>query len=146
MTEDEIGFQLALWNAVHEWSVGTMAEKIGAVAKVNKLIDARSKGEFDRFQAEVSAWQRKTFPESTKKTVLVHMKREVKELGEKRGKLHAEAAELADILHLLVAYADKIGVSLMDETRKKFKINQNRKWGVPDAEGVREHVRDEEAT
>lgn len=92
---------------------------------------------FDNFQVEVNEWQRKTFPESTKATVLTHLYREAKELREK-----GTPDEAADVLLLLIAFADKAGFSLFDAARDKFEICKARKWGQPDAQGVREHVRD----
>lgn len=93
--------------------------------------------EFDDFQREVGEWQARTFPESTRGTVAAHLGREVEELRES-----GDPEEIADCLLLLIAYAGKAGVSLMDLARRKFEVCKARKWGEPDAQGVREHVRD----
>lgn len=93
--------------------------------------------ELDDFQREVGEWQARTFPESTKATVLTHLRREVRELRES-----GNPEEIADCLLLLIAYSNKAGVSLMDLARRKFEVCKAREWGEPDAQGVREHVRD----
>lgn len=140
MTEEEIAFQVELWDAVSRWADGNMEAKIQAASDVNRAIRNWSAGFLDRLQKEIGLWQAKTFPESTKKTILTHFGRELREL-----KVSDKPSELADMLHLLIAYANKLGVSLMSETLKKFSENQNRKWGEPDQDGVREHVRDVDA-
>lgn len=53
------------------------------------------------------------------------------------------AEEAADIYLLLLSFCDRNGRDLQEEARKKFEINKGRKWGPPDAEGVREHIREE---
>lgn len=94
--------------------------------------------DFEAFQRKVNRWQAKTFPESTIKTVLKHLTREVRELRKTN-----DPEEAADCLMLLIAFCGKKGVSLFKEVQAKFRICKKRKWGEPDADGVREHVRDE---
>lgn len=53
-------------------------------------------------------------------------------------------AEAADVFLLLLHFSHRSGFSLMDEARRKLEINKRRQWGEPDAEGVVEHVREEE--
>lgn len=116
---------------------GESRERIGRLeARLNETLHQLEEKAFDVLQAEINEWQRKTFPESTEDTVLEHLTREVKELCDTR-----DPVEAADSVMLLVAFADKRGLCLLDLVRKKFEINKKRKWGEPDAQGVREHIR-----
>lgn len=90
----------------------------------------------DGLQAEIGAWGDKTFPKSTFRSVLAHLKKEIGELLTEEN-----AVEAADCAMLLIHYSHKQGFSLRDEIRKKFEINKGRTWGTPDKDGVVEHVR-----
>lgn len=91
---------------------------------------------FEELQPEIVAWQRKTFPKATSKSIAVHLSREARELlaNPKSG------PEIADVVFLAIAAAAWAGVDLMDEVRSKFAINLARTWGEPDADGVVEHI------
>lgn len=117
---------------------GESRERIGRLeARLNETLRQLEEKAFDVLQAEINEWQRKTFPESTKDTVLKHLTREVKELRDTHN-----PEEAADCVMLLIAFADKSGVCLLDLVRKKFEICKKRQWGEPDDQGVREHVRE----
>ena len=49
-------------------------------------------------------------------------------------------AELADCLLVLCAIANRAGVNLEQEARKKFEINKGRTW-VKQADGTHQHVK-----
>lgn len=91
------------------------------------------------FQKVVARWAAVAFPNSSPQTKLLHLKEEVDEL------LKAEAAhgdvesEAADILLILLHYAESHGFSLMAAALAKFEVVKARKWGPPDAQGVVRH-------
>ena len=89
------------------------------------------------FQREVGEWGDKIFPGGTPHSIVAHLRKEVKKLAESH-----DPEEGADCLLLLLHHAHKVGYDLMIEAFKKFKINQNRKWGEPDENGVIEHIRE----
>jgi hypothetical protein len=96
---------------------------------------------FPRTLAELQWWQGTwsghTFATESSQSLLNHLKRELKEL-ESSG----DPEEAADCLLLLLSYAHRNRIDLFSEAVKKYYINQRRKWGQPDAEGVVEHIRD----
>ena len=115
----------------------------------------------DAIAAEVRAWQAETFGPADRRTGcysrLDHIRREVGEardaaylvdryteeganpawLATARAEL---AAELADVLILLLSAADEAGVDLAEAVARKHQVNTRRKWGRPDAAGVTEHI------
>lgn len=96
---------------------------------------------WDDVQKIVNEWQNKTFPKSTAKSAMAHLKREIRELSKalKSGGNYRE--EAADCGLLLLAVCGKKGFSLYDEIERKFAKNQKRKWGKPNKAGFQEHVR-----
>lgn len=90
----------------------------------------------DALQKEIGDWGNKTFPQSSPRSVLAHFKKESNELI-----TDETAVEAADCAMLLLHFAHKMGFSLHAQIRQKFEINKGRKWGLPDADGVVEHVR-----
>lgn len=91
---------------------------------------------FDTMQRVIGEWGDRTFKKSSVRSVLKHFEKEVKELLGSR-----KPVEAADCVMLLIHFAHKKKFSLYDEIVKKFEINQKRKWGKPDKDGVVEHVR-----
>ena len=69
--------------------------------------------------------------------IVAHLKKEVVELAENP----RDMEELADCMLLLFHLAHQNGGNLQSAIARKFAINQRRKWGKPDANGVVEHVR-----
>jgi NTP pyrophosphatase (non-canonical NTP hydrolase) len=94
----------------------------------------------DALQHDIGTWGDRTFGQSTPASVVAHFRKEAKEFADA-----PSGEELADCVLLLIHWAHKNGLSLRDEVRKKFTINQNRKWGEPDKDGVVEHIREERA-
>lgn len=90
--------------------------------------------------AESSVWSENTFPQSTTKSIATHLAREAQELKENP----EDPSEMADIVLLLGHLAGITGVDLTNASREKLAINKTRKWGKIDAEGVVEHVREEQ--
>jgi NTP pyrophosphatase (non-canonical NTP hydrolase) len=83
------------------------------------------------------SWADITFSTATPASICEHLRREVAELTE-----HSDdAEEAADCMLLLFHLAHKRGWNLEQEVVNKFEKNQRRKWGIPDAFGVVEHVR-----
>jgi hypothetical protein len=125
---------IALYERVNRLS----GETIHLLEQLNrKKLEEREDRALDLLQAKVNAWQAMTFPESTVETVLTHLAREMRELDTKRN-----AEETADCVMLLMAFAGKLGFSLIGAVLDKFEVCKKRTWGEPDAEGVREHVRE----
>jgi hypothetical protein len=92
---------------------------------------------------QIIRWADKTFPNSRDYSKMMHLKKEVKELEEavffgKRADMIEEAADVAIILIHLIGTGD-----LKQAIRRKFKVLKKRKWGLPDADGVVEHIREE---
>lgn len=138
MTPDELGeirkrLSASYVNRSWRTALSDIAALVEAVDEPGKV----SGMDLDRFQKEVNEWQAVTFPESTKETVLTHLKREAAEIS-----LSQDPMEAADIFLLLMAFLGKSGVLLSTVAREKFEICKKRKWGEPDSEGVREHVRE----
>ena len=101
-------------------------------------------------QFEVGTWAVRTFPQATTKTIISHLIREVQELVSAATEGPQDeitrtidlAREAADIYLLLLHLAHRRDFSLDAFATEKFRVNQARTWGQPDAEGVVEHVRD----
>jgi NTP pyrophosphatase (non-canonical NTP hydrolase) len=94
--------------------------------------------ELSAFQKEVGEWADATFNPrrgNNRKAIIYHLIKEVGEL------LESEAPEeAADCFILLLHHAHTLGYDLLEEARKKMEINQRRKWGNPDKNGVVEHI------
>lgn len=96
----------------------------------------------------ITNWQDKTFPNSTALSKVEHLKQECEELyleivGFHKAN-HKAGFELADCLILLYGVAAKLGLSYDDINNvidDKMKINMERKWGEPDANGVVNHIK-----
>jgi NTP pyrophosphatase (non-canonical NTP hydrolase) len=96
----------------------------------------KSKRSLDRFQEEVAAWGEATFGEGTPDSLLAHLILEVRELWDSH-----EPEEAADVLLLLLHFAQKQGFSLFEQAERKLTVIRGRVWGTPNADGVVEHVR-----
>lgn len=115
-------------------------------------IEALALSEIDpgrQLQGEIASWASMTFPGSDLYAVMAHLRDEVDELDhEVKASIRIGsvperiAEEAADVMHLLFQIAERYGFDLLAETRRKFEINKQRTWGVPDARGVVRHVRE----
>lgn len=100
---------------------------------------------WENLGGEIEEWQHKQFPTGTVASAVKHLGREWAELhgAIESGASDAQVSEeLADMVHLLIAAADRRGIDLLTATRAKFTANKLRTWGPPDAAGVVEHVRE----
>ncbi len=97
--------------------------------------------DLDDCQYEIGVWGDATFPRSTPKSVVAHLRREMQELVEETDPVKRRD-ECADVLMLICQLAHKEGWSLQSALRDKFAINQRREWGEPDDEGVVSHIRE----
>jgi hypothetical protein len=117
--------------------------------------------EMAAFQHQVTTWTGVVFPNATQESRLNHLKAEFRELqneiididfARKCGwdeafisRRRAEIGnELADMFLLMLGLAQGENISLGECIVTKFLINQNRKWGEPNAEGFVEHIKDED--
>lgn len=85
---------------------------------------------------EIQDWQLKTFPNSTPASKFAHLRREIEELSHDV----TSESEIADCLFLLIGMAKTQGFDIFRILKNKFDVNRAREWGLPDAEGVVEHV------
>lgn len=94
---------------------------------------------------DIAAWQRRTFTGSNVYSKLEHLKKELSELTEAVASQSKDKRfEFADCFILLFGAADADGMSYDDICQaigEKHKINEGRKWGLPDANGVVEHIK-----
>lgn len=97
------------------------------------------------WQRKVGEWSVGTFPRGTPHSQLVHLDREVDELGranaDPKTDLDEVAEEAADCFLLILGYAHRKGFNLERAAVRKFLENVNREWGEPDEYGVSEHIK-----
>lgn len=97
---------------------------------------------FEQLFTEITIWQQKTFGKRTDpRPPIHHLEKEIKELLENP----TDLLEYADCFILLFNAADIAGYSaedLLNGIRQKFEINQERKWGKADSNGVVLHVKE----
>lgn len=101
-------------------------------------------------QNRVGQWAARTFTRSTNVTIVTHLEREVRELlaeveeevrlpgGPRNTQRIAE--EAADCAMLLLHLCERNRIDLAHHIKRKFAVNQQREWGVEDAEGVKSHI------
>lgn len=108
-------------------------------------------------QQEVTEWADNTFSNSSLKSRLVHLMRELNEayeatfgLSTMAGDVDKIRMEIADAGLITLHAASGIGIEIDESNLNEYfvnamyaKLHENRKrvWGDPDAEGVVEHLR-----
>jgi hypothetical protein len=93
-------------------------------------------------QAQVAAWARETFRDSTIESKFAHLMKELVEISAKP----QDVVEWADAFLLLMdatAFAGFTMDQIYEACRAKHAVNRAREWGEPDEHGVVEHVRSE---
>lgn len=101
-------------------------------------VEALQSDSLDVLQAQIGKWGDQTFGDRDDGTaILWHLSEEIIELMESH-----EPEEAADCMLLLLQFAHRRGFNLLDVVKKKHAINQQRKWGEPDANGVVRHVKE----
>lgn len=94
---------------------------------------------------QITEWQAATFPNGTSLSMVKHLKQEVKELEEDIESYNKDRRlEYADCFILLFGAAFRDGLdfdSIINCINEKMAINVNRQWGIPDANGVVNHVK-----
>ena len=90
----------------------------------------------DQLAREIQAWQAATFPWASPGSVAAHLMREAAE----HVKDPNDPSEVADLFFLVVGAAAIGNHDLAKIVADKLIVNRGRKWGMPDAEGVVEHV------
>lgn len=88
------------------------------------------------------SWADAQFGNDRPQQALEHLKRECSEAQDNLG----DVSEFADMQMLLwhsfhCAHPDKTLQNLTDAVYDKLQINKGRKWGLPDKDGVIEHIR-----
>lgn len=99
---------------------------------------------------EITDWQDVTFTQATPLSAVTHLQREVIELTfaiqsahlKREGTSNLEE-EIADCFFLLVAVTHLSKVNLEKAVADKMVVNLRRAWGLPDADGVVEHVHEQ---
>lgn len=105
----------------------------------------------DRYQIlmdYIYRWSVKTFPRATTFSRLKHLEKEIKELidiTQENPEINEKMLmEYADCFILILNSARSQGLSMEDiyqASVKKMEINEQRQWGIPDENGVVEHIR-----
>jgi len=93
----------------------------------------------ERLYARVDDFQRRKFPKQTLDSKLAHLQREVAELRA----APTDLTEFADCLILLLGCAAVLRITparLLQAAQDKMDVNNLRRWGAPDHEGVRHHI------
>lgn len=97
---------------------------------------------------EITAWQRKTFPQATALSAANHLAEEVEELiVELKKKSFYSAYEYADCFLLLFGSACLSGLNYDDICHyidDKMILNKNRQWGKVNEKGYVKHVSNSE--
>lgn len=97
-----------------------------------------------QFEAIIK-WQKETFTLATPLSKISHLEKEVFELKEAiEQKDIGLRHEIADCILLIFGTADALGMSyddILNAIDEKFIINQKRKWGKPDENGVVYHIK-----
>jgi NTP pyrophosphatase (non-canonical NTP hydrolase) len=96
-------------------------------------------------QREIGEWHQATFPGGTAASAARHLIEEADELYEAihRPGLKNRAAiteEAADVLLLLIAAANKLGIDLEEAVNLKMSKNHSRRWALDPATGYRKHI------
>lgn len=105
---------------------------------------SKDESELSSFQRSVGEWGDETFyTEHISHWEFVdgrmnHLKKEIEEL--EKAPYIETPEELADCFLILLHLAHLRNIDLLDEARKKMKINKDRSWGEADKDGVIEHV------
>lgn len=92
-------------------------------------------------------WQRKVFVGESSLAAAKHLREEADELI-KAIEIGGAARditinnEIADVMILLIAVADREHRDILLATDYKMNINEARKWGKPDSEGVTHHIKE----
>ena len=85
-------------------------------------------------------FSKRTFKNSNCNSVVAHIKKEIEEV-------QANPYDLMEWIDIIILSLDgywRAGgdpFSFMDLMERKLEINKNRKWGVPDKDGVVEHLK-----
>ncbi|KKN52375.1 hypothetical protein LCGC14_0612920 [marine sediment metagenome] len=90
-------------------------------------------------QDVVGKWAEQQYNQIPNKAICIHLRREVEELAE-----NFDPVEAADCFLILIHFAYKNNINLLEEARKKQQINLQREWPAePDEEGVYRHIEKE---
>jgi len=117
--------------------------------------------ELQNLMNDISEWSDKTFGDGQRNPAIVyHLKKEVDELIEgfktlynlldnpsmneysnvQIGRIKMEYADCLMLLLDSVHHFDITSIELLELVRIKLEINKKRKWGIPDENGVVEHL------
>lgn len=100
----------------------------------------RARAAVDAFQRQLCRWADTTFPEATLNGILLHLKKEFRELNDALIAGSGDEEEVADMVMLLFHYAHKRHFSLFQAILDKFEVVKKRRWGKPDRHGNRRHL------
>ena len=92
----------------------------------------------DTFATHVRKQADRLFPGRTDSSMFLKMYSELGELAAAKT-FNERSAEFADVMIMLLDYADVHGIFIEEEIVKKMAINENRKW-TSNALGVFQHV------
>lgn len=119
--------------------------RLQALARVEQQAPAN---DWDATVADFIVWARATFPGERMLPAARHLCREAAEVlraVENRDAPEAIAEECADTIMLALNVADRIGADPLVAFREKLTKNKTRTWAAPDAVGIIEHEREQQA-
>lgn len=97
---------------------------------------------------EITQWQNETFKQATALSKIAHLAEELHELtSDLQTNNPDKRLEFADCFILLFGAAKSAGMGYIDilaAIDEKMAINYQRKWGKPNADGVVNHINEEE--
>lgn len=123
------------------------ADVTAGTALAESLIDGVATDGLDGLWDSIEVWSQATFGRTDGRHALFPARHMLREVGEmmtdiEAGRADEALTELADVFHLMVDIACRLGYNRQQFTealRTKFLRNQLRSWKSPDAEGVIEH-------
>lgn len=136
-----------------EFYVPGSPEALRRLDRLRRAVDAyepatyRNRDDQPGLQEQVGSWAESLFTQATDTSIVEHLRREVKELAEEvqedEPDVRRIATEMADCYGILLHLAHRNHIDLESEARAKLRINRQRHWGMPDAQGVVEHLCEE---
>ncbi len=94
----------------------------------------------DVIMKEIGDWQSVTFSGQNIKGMANHLVEEAHEVAKAIVWDEPVGEELADVLFMLTALKNALGIDLALEAKRKLRKNKKRRWQPPDEQGRRHHV------
>lgn len=111
-------------------------------------VEQQAPANWDATVADYIAWARATFPGERTLPAARHLCREAAEVLRAVESVDAPdtiAEECADTIMMALNVADRVGADSLAAFRAKLDKNKTRTWAAPDADGIVEHEREQQA-